>query len=356
MTVRSAQGDYDVTPVADAASFSGLVRDLDDPFVAIDARVAQLHPQIVSGIDKARVYAIPATEEEKTLAGVERLSLFLQERGASKRSALVVIGGGIIQDIGTFGAHIYYRGIPLHYAPTTLLSMADSCIGAKCGVNLGRYKNQLGFFKSPARVYVWPRFLETLTPDDVRSGLGEIVKLAVISGTASFESLERRFEKYGAGLDAIDEAIFSSLDTKRRVIEIDEYERDLRKTLNYGHTFGHALEAVTGHEVPHGLAVAWGMDVANYVALRKGLLPESAFARIHRLLARWFSLDIKHDYDAAALLEGMRRDKKADAATVTLILPKALGELQLVKTPLDEALGALVADYIKEHDIFRKTR
>ena len=354
--VRSAQGDYEVTPLADASSFPGLIAGLEDPFVVVDARVAELHPAILTGVKKGRVYALPATEEEKTLAGVERMSLFLQEGGASKRSALVVIGGGIVQDIGTFAAHIYYRGIPLHYAPTTLLSMADSCIGAKCGVNLGRYKNQLGFFRSPARVYVWPGFLETLAPDDIRSGLGEIVKLAVISGPESFELLERRFERYGTAVDSIDEAIHASLETKRRVIEIDEYERDLRKTLNYGHTFGHALEAVTKNEVPHGLAVAWGMDVANYVALRKGLLPEPVFQRVHAVLARWFSLDVKREYDAGALLESMRRDKKAAGETVTLILPKALGDLQLVKTPLDSELGALIADYIKEYDIFRKTR
>jgi len=356
MKVRSAQGDYEVAPLAGAAAFAGMVAELDDPFVVIDARVAQLHPAMVAGVEKRRVYALPATEEEKTLAGVERLSLFLQERGASKRSALVVVGGGIAQDIGTFAAHIFYRGIPLHYVPTTLLSMADSCIGAKCGVNLGRYKNQLGFFRSPARVYVWPGFLDTLAPDDIRSGLGEIVKLAVISGPESFESLEARFERYGTGLDAIGEAVYASLETKRRVIEIDEYEQDLRKTLNYGHTFGHALEAATQNEVPHGLAVAWGMDAANYVALRKGLLPEPVFHRIHAVLARWFSLDVAHEYDAGVLLESMRRDKKAAGEMVTLILPKGLGDLQLVKTPLDPALGALIADYIKEYDAFRKTR
>jgi len=356
MTVKSAQGDYEVVRLAAAAELAAMIGRLGDPFVVIDARVAELHAGVLSGIEERRIYAIPATEEEKTLAGVERLSVFLQQAGASKGSSLVVIGGGIVQDIGTFGAHIYYRGIPLHYVPTTLLSMGDSCIGAKCGVNLGRYKNQLGFFRSPAKVYVWPGFLQTLPPDDVRSGLGEIVKLAIIAGPESFAELERRFKSSGTSLEGIDEAIYDSLETKRRVIEIDEYERDLRKTLNYGHTFGHALEAVTEHEVPHGLAVAWGMDVANYVAVEKGLLPEAIFTRVHALLAQWFSLEVAHEYDARTVVESMGRDKKASGKNVTLILPKGMGDLQLVPTPLDDELVRLVAGYIKRHDIFRKTR
>lgn len=356
MTVKSAQGDYEIIRLAAASELPTMIGELADPFVVIDARVAELHPGVLSGIEERRIYSIPATEDEKTLAGVERLSTFLQQSGASKGSSLVVIGGGIVQDIGTFAAHIYYRGIPLHYVPTTLLSMGDSCIGAKCGVNLGRYKNQLGFFQSPAKVYVWPGFLQTLPPDDVRSGLGEIVKLAIISGLESFAALASRFDRCGASLEGIDEAIYASLETKRRVIEIDEYERELRKTLNYGHTFGHALEAVTQHEVPHGLAVAWGMDVANFVAMEKGLLPEVEFTRIHELLARWFSLDVRHEYDAQTLLESMRRDKKASGKNVTLILPRAMGDLQLVPTPLDGDLVQLVAEYIKRYDIFRKTR
>ncbi len=356
MTVKSAQGDYEVSRLSGSADVPAMIRGLSDPFVVIDARVAEFHPGVLSGIEDRRVYTIPVTEEEKTLAGVERLSVFLQQSGASKGSSLAVIGGGIVQDIGTFAAHIYYRGIPLHYVPTTLLSMGDSCIGAKCGVNLGAYKNQLGFFRSPAKVYVWPGFLQTLPLDDVRSGLGEIVKLAIISGPESFSVLERRFERSGTSLEGIDEAIYASLETKRRVIEIDEYERDLRKTLNYGHTFGHALEAVTQHEVPHGLAVAWGMDLANYVAMGKGLLPESEFTRIHALLSQWFSLDVAHDYDAQSVLESMRRDKKATASSVTLILPRAMGDLQLVPTPLDDPLAESIADYIKRFDIFRKRR
>lgn len=351
LTIRSAQGDYDVVS-CDSLEAAMSLADTPETLIAIDERVYELHPHLAELCDPQRTYTLPATEEEKTLKGVERLCRFLQQKNASKRSRLLVIGGGIAQDIGTFAAHIYYRGIPFIFMPTTLLSMADSCIGAKCAVNLGEFKNQLGFFQSPARVEVWPGFLQTLDADDIRSGFGEIVKLAIASGAPDYDWLERRINERGFDLHGIQPAIMRSLKTKQRVIEQDEYEKDLRKTLNYGHTFGHALESLTHHEVPHGLAVAWGVDVANFVSMRLGLLDAGTFERVHDLLARHFSAGVRCRYDANALLSAMRRDKKAAGDTVTLILPEGLGALRLVPKKLNEELKSHVHEYIMTKDIF----
>lgn len=351
LTVRSGQGDYDVVSCAtleDAAA----VTQPDEAFAVVDEHVYALHPDLSKLYDLERTFMLAATEEEKTLQGVERVCRFLQQRSASKRSYLAVIGGGITQDIGTFAAHIYYRGIPFTYVPTTLLSMADSCIGAKCAVNLGDFKNQLGFFQSPARVVVWPGFLRTLAQDDVRSGFGEIVKLAITAGPDDFEWLENRLNERGFDLTEVQPAILRSLETKRTIIEQDEYEKDLRKTLNYGHTFGHALESITHHEVPHGLAVAWGVDLANFVAMRLGVLDERTFERIHALLASHFSFVARNPYDAQTIAAAMRRDKKAAGDTVTLILPERLGSLRLVSTKLDSALEAHIAEYLSSMNIF----
>lgn len=352
LRVRSGQGDYEVASFDAPSELPTFIGNLADPFVIIDERVTELYPTLLGSLPKERIYALRANEEEKTLAGVERVGFFLQRGAASKRSELVIVGGGIIQDIGIFAAYIYYRGIPAHYVPTTLLSMSDSCIGAKCGLNLGEFKNQIGFFSAPKSVYIWSGFLATLDLDDVRSGFGEIVKLAVTSGPESYDLFERRIGEKGFDLGWADEAIFMTLETKRQVIEADEYEADLRKTLNYGHTFGHALESITHHEVPHGLAVAWGMDVANFVAYRKGLFAKRDFDRVHELLKRHFALTVKSDYSAEKLTAGMARDKKAIGSSVTLVLPQAFGDLQLVKTELDSALTSTVADYIDEYDIF----
>lgn len=352
LTIRSVQGDYEVAFCGSLEEALSLASSKDE-FAVIDKRVHDLYPTFAQRYAPGRIYTLPASEDEKTLQGVERLCRFLQHNGASKGSRLVVIGGGITQDIGTFAAHIYYRGIGFTYVPTTLLSMADSCIGAKCAVNLGEFKNQIGFFQSPARVVVWTGFLDTLSVDDVRSGFGEIIKLAITSGSHDFEWLERRLREHPCGLEGIQAAILRSLETKRRIIEQDEHERDLRKTLNYGHTFGHALESLTHHAVPHGLAVAWGMDLANFVAMRAGLLDTATFERIHSVLAQNFAFTVRGTYDAPSLVAAMRRDKKASGDIVTLILPTHVGGLRLVPRTLDSDLEYHIQAYLDRYDIFK---
>jgi len=351
LRIRSGQGDYDVQFFDDSKSLATSLSAIKDSFVVVDETVAHLYPDLLSNIDRGRIFAIAATEENKTLSGVERVATFIQQGGASRASTLIVVGGGIIQDIGTFTAHIYFRGIPYVYVPTTLLSMSDSCIGAKCGVNLGSFKNQLGFFQSPSRVALWPGFLATLPPDDVRSGFGEVLKLAITDGDEAFGWLEQKLNRGGFDIAFSREAIERSLETKRRVIEEDEYERGLRKTLNYGHTFGHALESVTENEVPHGLAVAWGVDIASFVATEIGLLNNDIFARIHALNGEYFRFGTSHRYSAEQLLQTMKKDKKAASGSVQLILPRAFGHLEIVPTPIDGSLLQLIATYLDRENI-----
>jgi 3-dehydroquinate synthase len=351
LRIRSGQGDYAVDFLNDQTSLAASLSSIKDSFVVVDETVASLYPDLIANIDSSRILTIAATEENKTLAGVERVALFIQQGGASRASTLIVIGGGIIQDIGTFTAHIYYRGIPYVYVPTTLLSMSDSCIGAKCGVNLGSYKNQLGFFQSPARVALWPGFLATLPPDDVRSGFGEVLKLAITDGDEAFTWLEQKLNRDGFDTGFAREAVERSLDTKRRVIEEDEYERGLRKTLNYGHTFGHALESVTDNEVPHGLAVAWGLDVANFVAAETGRLDRSLYERLHAVACAHFTFQCSFRLAADSLLAAMQKDKKAAGGRVGLILPRALGQLDIVPTDIGDQLREYMTHYLERDNI-----
>ncbi len=352
MTIQSHQGDYPVAFVTSKQDLTNAMIGEDDPFLIIDENVASLYPNVTAAFDSKRIFRVRATEDEKTLAGVERACRFLQRNEASKRSTLVIVGGGILQDIGAFAAHIYYRGIPFVYIPTTLLSMADSCIGAKSGVNLGEFKNQLGFFQSPKRVVMWTQFLRTLPGDDVRSGFGEILKLSITSGEEAYSLLEGRITGSGFKMDGMDEVIARSLRIKKAIIEDDEYESGLRKTLNYGHTFGHALEGVTEHEIPHGLAVAWGVAAANYVAFQSGMLPDDTFTRMHHFIAKYFALRVHHSYNAADILRLMRRDKKAAAGSVQLILPTGFGQLRIVPRAIDSSLENVLAEYISDFDIF----
>jgi len=352
LRIASSQGDYLVKPFADVTSLAAAIAALRAPFVMIDERVATLYGDAFAAFAHAPRYVLPATEAEKTLQGVERALLALQAAGGNKNTTIVAIGGGITQDVATLSAHLWYRGVPYVYVPTTLLAMADSCIGAKCAVNLGAFKNQVGTFQSPQRVLLCERFIDTLADDDVRSGYGEIVKLALIESAPAFAALRADVAADGFRGPSLSAHVRGSLETKRRIIELDEHESDLRRILNFGHTFAHALEAVTKNAVPHGIAVAWGVDLANFVASRRGLLPREVYEEVHAFIAGGFALRVVPPYDAPAVLAAMARDKKASTGSVALILAHALGDVRVVPTALDAALEADIREYVRTDDLF----
>jgi 3-dehydroquinate synthase len=352
LSIASRQGDYSVIFAASERELLDALEPDDRALLLADASVVQLYPRLAAAFDPAHVFVMEALEENKTLEGVGRCCLFLQAAGASKRSRLVVVGGGIVQDVGAFCAHVFYRGIPYDYIPTTLLAMADSCIGSKCAVNLGSYKNQLGFFESPRKVLQWPGFLATLKADDVRSGFGEILKLAITGGRDSFAKFESHMQQFGFEVSATQPMIALALATKKPIIELDEHDEGIRKTLNYGHTFGHALETVTEHRVPHGLAVAWGVDLANFVAWQSGRWAEADFMRVHELIARSFSFDVPAAYGVEALLVAIGRDKKAAEGSVLTILPDFDWKLQFVPQELGRELSEQIETFFRCFDPF----
>jgi 3-dehydroquinate synthase len=346
LIIRAGQGDYAVRFLQSEREIVSGVAVHASRLVVMDAYVAELYPQLYASLRVAPMLLVAASEEEKSLKGVQNVLEFLQQHGADRRTVVVAVGGGIVQDIVTVAAHLYYRGLRWVYVPTTLLSMADSCIGSKGAVNLGEFKNQVGAFHAPSEVLVWLPFIETLHTRDRRSGYGEVLKLHIIGGDELFASFERDLDRGGLLGPSVERHVRASLAVKQRVIEVDEYERDLRRILNYGHTFGHALEAITAHEIPHGLAVAWGVDVANYIAMRLGMLTERVEHRIRSVVDRFFREPLTHQVSAGALVEAVRRDKKAASGSINLVLPEQLGRLRVVSRPLDSSLEHLVAEYL----------
>src|SRR5581483_3202456 len=200
-------------------------------------------------------------------------------RKIRRNHVLVAIGGGIIQDITCFLAATMLRGLPWNFIPTTLLAQADSCIGSKSSINAGEAKNILGTFTPPARVDVSTRFLKTLDERDIRSGIGEMLKVHAIEGPQSFDQIAHDYENILSDDSVMLHYIRRSLDIKKRIIEIDEFDRGPRNVMNYGHSFGHAIESATDFAVPHGIAVTLGMDLANYTAVRTGRTGEAFFQR-----------------------------------------------------------------------------
>jgi 3-dehydroquinate synthase len=224
--------------------------------------------------------------------------------------------------------------------------MADSCIGAKCAINYRGFKNQIGAFHSPSRVALKTEFLSTLSDQDVLSGYGEILKLMLTEGEEAFECLVRSVLSHGYRGEHTGGFIFRSLQVKKGIIELDEYEQGLRKILNFGHTFGHALEGATDYAVPHGIAVAWGVDLANFVSLSRGCLEKAWFDRIHRFLAESFLPHVGVPPDPADIFARLRRDKKVREGKVHLILMGKPGDLRIVPTDLDRRLEAEICSYM----------
>ena len=352
LPIRSGLGDYTADFYASLAELVTAARQTRTAVALVDEQVARQYAETLAPLlTGVPTYFIPATEEMKTYEGIGRVLEFYQQQNCTKQSVVLAIGGGITQDIAAFSTHIYYRGIPWVFIPTTLLAMSDSCIGAKCGINFGKYKNQLGVFSAPSRILVCSAFLDTLSDTDIVSGYGEILKLLLTGPAEQYHRFADIVTTQGFRNDSLGEFIAQSLAVKRTVIEADEFEKDLRRILNYGHTFGHALEAVTEHEVPHGIAVAWGIDIVNYLAMRLGLLAEASFQQIHDFIAHKFSFSITHSVTRTEIIDASRRDKKVLDAQLTLILLADFGKLIIEKLPFDERLNALVDDYLSGYNV-----
>lgn len=338
LTIRSGQGDY---PVHLATGVDAVTAALvaTDAVVVIDARVRALHGEALAPLlNRLPMLDIDATEDSKTLAGAERIAMHLLAAKATKRTMLIVIGGGITQDVSSFAAHCWHRGMPWTFVPTTLLAMADSCIGAKTAINLGGHKNQLGFFQSPTTVHIATDFTRTLDAGDIASGWGEILKLSLTHPQPFVHDVMVAVARDGFRTAELPAFIRASLAAKQRVIEIDEYEGDLRRILNYGHTFGHALEGLSQFAVPHGTAVAWGLDCANTIAVRRGLLAPSVAQEIGAFVSAQFPIDLEKWPTADALVSAARRDKKSRDGVIAMALLHAPGDLRVVPIPIDDRL------------------
>lgn len=355
LTIRSLQGDY-------AVNFENrvehvvrqLVKDQPSAVLLADRQVAKLYgQQLALLLEGMPTLLLDATEEEKTLTGVTKVVQWLQDQQCTRQTVVIALGGGIIQDVAVFSSHIYYRGIRWVFIPTTLLSMGDSCIGAKCGINLREFKNQLGVFHSPSEVIICTEFLASLSDLAFRSGCGEMYRLMLTGPRHYVEEFQNAVKAVGLHQIDLPKFIYRSLEVKKGIIEIDEHERDLRRVLNFGHTFGHALEAMTEYEVPHGLAVVWGLDLVNYIAYRSGILQPKLFASINEFIKEHFAFRLTCKLDAHELIRYAKRDKKVADGKVNLIVMEEPGRLKILKTPFDEALLALVSEFIAGPHAFR---
>lgn len=333
MLVHAAAGPYTVRFEKGAlAGIAGTLTDTDH--VLIDANVARLHARSLRGVLEHRsMLPIDVSESAKSLERFPAYVEHLVARGVRRSHALVAIGGGVTQDICCFLAATLLRGLPWRFYPTTLLAQADSCIGSKSSINVGRIKNILGTFTPPAEIVIDDDVLATLPHRDFLSGVGEMIKVHAIAGPEAFDELARDYAGILAGGAGLRRYIERSLEFKRHLIETDEFDRGPRNVMNYGHTFGHAIESATDFAVPHGLAVTLGMGVANRVSELLGLTTSAHRARMEPVLRANAGDVWTVHVPAAPFFEALFKDKKHHDGEVTFILPDADGRIGVRRLP-----------------------
>jgi 3-dehydroquinate synthase len=301
-----------------------------------DRNVERLYGATVRRSLKAAGFApglslvLPAGERTKTLAAANVLYARLAEAGLGRGRPIVALGGGVIGDLAGFVAATWLRGVPLVHVPTTVLAQLDSSIGSKVGVDLPQGKNLVGAFHQPRLVYADPRTLETLPMRQVRAGLAEAVKVGFALDRALVAHLERHAEVLAVGgpkaRAALSVAIERSMRAKVRVVAADERDGGVRQLLNYGHTFGHALELVGGYKRwLHGEAVALGMVAAAHAAVQSGMLRSAVRDRQEALLVA-LGLPVRlRRVSARNVFDAMRLDKKGTGSEPRFVLTTGVG-------------------------------
>ena len=302
-------------------------------FVVSSLPVWQAHGgAITAALPQAGRVLMPDGERAKTVRTVGLIHDALAQAAADRTVTVVAVGGGVVGDVAGFAAATWLRGVRLVHVPTTLLAQVDSSIGGKVGVNHPLGKNLIGAFHQPITVVADPRLLDTLPRREFRAGLYEVIKYGVIANPSLFRRLERELDAIvRRDAKAIVPVITASCRVKARVVAADEREAGLRRVLNFGHTAGHAIEAVTRYRrFRHGEAIAYGMLAAADVAVRRGTFPEADRAALSGLIARLGPLPAIADLSAKALVETMRRDKKVIGGRLHVVLPTHLGATEIV--------------------------
>ncbi len=305
--------------------------------VITDHNLERLYPEVIAPYEHI---VIGEGEQNKTLATMEKIYTELIEMGADRKTFLLGFGGGIVTDITGFVAATYMRGVDFGFISTTLLSQVDAGVGGKNGVNLGGYKNMVGTFNQPRFVICDISMLKTLNDREVRAGLAEVTKSAIIADTALFELLEGvSFEALQQDSDLLSRAVIASVTVKAAIVERDERESGERRKLNLGHTFAHAIEKLS-HEMIHGEAVAVGTIIATNISLRLGLISAEDAERIVNI-HKSLGFNLTPPLPVEELFAAIHKDKKAEEGYIYMVLPRSIGDCEVRKMSFGEVAAAI---------------
>lgn len=302
--------------------------------IVTDAHVAPLYAdQVTSLLREAGfvcvLHVMPAGEEQKRLTRIEEICGAMLEAGLDRAGMLIALGGGVVGDITGFAAGVFMRGIPFIQIPTTIVAQVDSSVGGKTGVNHPYGKNTIGVFHQPCAVLIDMCFLDTLPERELRAGMAEVIKHGVIADAALFSFVETHVDRIlNREPDIMSYPVARSCEIKAAIVAEDEKEHGVRANLNYGHTFGHAIEAVTAYKTfLHGEAIALGMCAAGELSRILGMV-DDAFVVAQRKCISAYGLPVSWaELPVEATWNAMMKDKKARAGTLKFILAAEMGQV-----------------------------
>ena len=337
ITVR-ASGTYDI--LINKGGLSNIGQELKERFkpctIAIlsDDKVFPLYGKVVADALKAAGFCtvshvIPNGEQSKTLDNVTAFIDRMVQAQVTRTDMVLALGGGVVGDMAGFAAAIYLRGIPYIQVPTTLLAAVDSSVGGKTAVDISAGKNLVGAFHQPALVYLDTETLNTLDPAVMRDGFAEVIKYGIILDSKLFDTVSK------PGSFDLTSVIARCIEIKRDVVEQDEFDKGLRGLLNLGHTFGHAIEKLSGFTITHGSAVARGMVIAAKVARIYGF---TDYTETITKVVKDYGFETDCPYSADELYSVILSDKKRSGADITLVLPKQIGASTLERMPALQVL------------------
>jgi 3-dehydroquinate synthase len=320
----------------------------ENAFALIDSNVYRLYKEeIVNSFHLNNIIIIDALETNKSFERIGEYIVKLLEINFRKNSQLIVVGGGVLQDIGGFISSILYRGVTWSLIPTTLLAQCDSCIGSKTSLNILNFKNQLGTFYPPTEINICTEVIQTLTKEDISSGVCEALKLAMIESEIQVDEMSK-------SLSIKDKLSYLNivkqcLTIKKKYIEEDEMDKGIRNLLNYGHTFGHAFESTSAYIIPHGIAVGIGIIAANYFSYRMNLQLEEDYRRSFNLIIPWVRshISIVKTLNIDSLLNIMKSDKKNTSNQIGFVLTRGYGKMERIYLNYDSA-KELLKEFIFE--------
>ena len=345
--IDCAGGNYDILISPD--SWREAARVSGKALLVCDSNVEKLYraeaEKLFSPVD---TFVFPAGEEHKTIDTVMALCRRAAELKLDRKCTFVALGGGVTGDLTGFAAAIFLRGVKVLQVPTTLLAMVDSSVGGKTAVDIPEGKNLVGAFHQPCRVIIDPAMLATLPERELKNGLAEVVKTAVLGDAELFELLEKHAEKLlpkPLDPELYGEVIRRCCAVKAAIVAADEHEHGCRAFLNYGHTFGHALELLSGFRLAHGEGVALGMTFAAKLAVKLGICDaETEQRQLALLRALGEPTELAAPPDPETWFSSMRGDKKAHDGRVVFVLPERIGKVRLVDTLTEKE----VVDFLRE--------